>query len=204
MPLLFVPDRLRAGLPLPVGRPREVADERSLQHKQIYLNVPFFWARAASFFVLWRLFAFLLDAWSRRQDETGDPSSPTASAGSAAAAWWSTASPSCSPPSTGSCRSSRASARPSSGRCSPAANCSRRFAFVADRAGLAAAAAAAGRRHLAERLNDLGNLLLTFLVIWAYMVWFQFMLIWIANLPYEVIWYLPRVARRLAMGGDGR
>ena len=25
------------------------------------------------------------------------------------------------------------------------------------------------------------------------MVWFQFMLIWIANLPYEVIWYLPRL-----------
>ncbi len=43
-----------------------------------------------------------------------------------------------------------------------------------------------------EALNDLGNLLLTFLIIWAYLVWFQFMLIWIANLPYEVIWYLPR------------
>jgi hypothetical protein len=43
-----------------------------------------------------------------------------------------------------------------------------------------------------EALGDLGNLLLTFLVIWAYLVWFQFMLIWMANLPYEVIWYLPR------------
>jgi hypothetical protein len=44
-----------------------------------------------------------------------------------------------------------------------------------------------------EALNDLGNLLFTFLVIWAYMTFFQFMLIWIANLPYDVIWYLPRL-----------
>ncbi len=54
-------------------------------------------------------------------------------------------------------------------------------------------AAAAGRVRLAGRVRDLGNLLLTFLILWAYMVFFQFMLIWIANLPYEVIWYLPRV-----------
>ena len=52
-------------------------------------------------------------------------------------------------------------------------------------------------------IRDLGNLLLTFLILWAYMVFFQFMLIWIADLRYEVIWYLPRVARRLGMGGLG-
>jgi hypothetical protein len=43
-----------------------------------------------------------------------------------------------------------------------------------------------------DAFRDHGNLLLTFLILWAYMVFFQFMLIWIANLPYEVIWYLPR------------
>jgi hypothetical protein len=43
-----------------------------------------------------------------------------------------------------------------------------------------------------DAFRDFGNLLLTFLILWAYMVFFQFMLIWIANLPYEVIWYLPR------------
>src|SRR5262249_23672770 len=40
--------------------------------------------------------------------------------------------------------------------------------------------------------NDLGNLLLSILVIWAYMLFFEFMLIWIANLRHEVIWYLDR------------
>jgi hypothetical protein len=45
-----------------------------------------------------------------------------------------------------------------------------------------------------EALSDLGNLLFTFLVIWAYLVWFQFMLIWIANLPYDAIWYVARMS----------
>jgi hypothetical protein len=41
-------------------------------------------------------------------------------------------------------------------------------------------------------VNDLGSLLFAFLVIWSYMVWFQYMLIWIADLPTDVMWYLPR------------
>ena len=49
-------------------------------------------------------------------------------------------------------------------------------------------------------LNDLGNLLFTFLVIWAYMVWFQFMLIWIANLPVDVD-LVPARGRRAAGSG---
>ncbi len=44
-----------------------------------------------------------------------------------------------------------------------------------------------------ETLNDLGNLLFSFLVIWAYMVFFEFMLVWMANLREEVIWFLPRL-----------
>src|SRR5207248_377200 len=44
-----------------------------------------------------------------------------------------------------------------------------------------------------DTLNDLGNLLFTFLILWAYMTFVQFMLIWMANLPEEVIWYLPRI-----------
>jgi hypothetical protein len=43
-----------------------------------------------------------------------------------------------------------------------------------------------------KALNDQGNLLFAFLIVWAYMVWFQFMLIWMANLPLDLIWYVPR------------
>jgi hypothetical protein len=41
-------------------------------------------------------------------------------------------------------------------------------------------------------LNDLGNLLLTFVIFWTYVTFAQFMLTWIGNLPEEVIWYIPR------------
>jgi hypothetical protein len=43
-------------------------------------------------------------------------------------------------------------------------------------------------------LNDLGGLLFTLLVVWAYLLWFQFMLIWIADLRRDNIWNLARDA----------
>jgi hypothetical protein len=44
-----------------------------------------------------------------------------------------------------------------------------------------------------KALNDIGNLLLSFVVIWMYMEWFQFMLVWIANMRVDVVWYGPRM-----------
>lgn len=41
-------------------------------------------------------------------------------------------------------------------------------------------------------MNDLGSLLFTILTLWAYLTWFQFMLIWMADLPHGNIWYLVR------------
>ena len=41
-------------------------------------------------------------------------------------------------------------------------------------------------------LNDLGNLLLTFVLAWAYLVWCQFMLIWIGDLARDNVWWLAR------------
>ena len=35
------------------AQPETVAADKGLQHKQIYLNVPFFWGRAAFYFVTW-------------------------------------------------------------------------------------------------------------------------------------------------------
>jgi len=43
--------------------------------------------------------------------------------------------------------------------------------------------------------KDFASLLLTLLILWAYMAFFQFMLIWIANLPVDVVWYLPRATK---------
>jgi hypothetical protein len=41
-------------------------------------------------------------------------------------------------------------------------------------------------------LRDLGNLLLAFVMLWAYMSFSQFLLVWVGNLPEETPWYLLR------------
>lgn len=51
---------------------------------------------------------------------------------------------------------------------------------------------AAGRCRVGQSTERPWHSLFSFLIIWAYMVFFEFMLIWIANLPHEVIWYLDR------------
>jgi hypothetical protein len=43
-----------------------------------------------------------------------------------------------------------------------------------------------------SRLNDLGNLLLAFVMIWAYMSFCQFLIIWSGNTHEEIPWYLRR------------
>jgi hypothetical protein len=44
----------------------------------------------------------------------------------------------------------------------------------------------------AGRLHDLGNLMLAFTMLWAYMSFSQYLIIWSGNLPEEIPWYLRR------------
>ena len=41
--------------------------------------------------------------------------------------------------------------------------------------------------------NDLGNLLLMYVLTWAYLAFMQFLIIWVGNLPREIAWYVPRL-----------
>ena len=41
--------------------------------------------------------------------------------------------------------------------------------------------------------RDFGNLLLMWLMVWAYVAFFEFQIIWAENLPYEIQWYVPRL-----------
>ena len=43
------------------------------------------------------------------------------------------------------------------------------------------------------RFHDLGNLLLMYVLVWAYLAYTQFLIIWSENLPREIAWYVPRV-----------
>ena len=48
--------------------------------------------------------------------------------------------------------------------------------------------------RMGQIFNDLGNLLLAFLMIWVYFAFSQFLIIWSGNLPAEVSWYVRRSA----------
>jgi hypothetical protein len=41
--------------------------------------------------------------------------------------------------------------------------------------------------------NDFGNLLLAYVMTWAYLAFTQFLIIWAEDLPHEIAWYVPRV-----------
>jgi hypothetical protein len=190
--LLFVPLIFGWSTLYPWARPEEVAHDPILQHKSVYLNVPFTLARAALYFVLWSLVALMLYRRSLAQDRTGDPDLPRllgrnsrfglvfvilalsfASfdwAMSLDAHWYSTI---------------------------------YGMLFLAAYGLTGIAFAIVVLRLLAERpptaevttpatFNDLGNLLLAFVMIWTYMNLSQFLIIWAGNLPEEVPWYLRR------------
>lgn len=46
--------------------------------------------------------------------------------------------------------------------------------------------------HPPKLLHDLGNLLLMFVLGWSYLAFMQYLTIWIADLPAENAWYIPR------------
>jgi hypothetical protein len=191
--ILFIPIGCGVGELYDWARPEVVAASPGLQHKQVYLNVPFFWGRAILYFVLWCGTAALLGSWSRAEDRTGDPtygqrlnqlSGPGlvmfgVTITFAAVDWVMSLQT--------AFRSTIFGLLFASGELLTGfALAILVLAWLLERPPVTKAVSL-------EALNDLGNLLLTFLIIWAYMTFFQFMLIWIANLSYDVLWYLPRL-----------
>jgi hypothetical protein len=73
MALLFVPVLLGASSLYTWAKPEAVAADELLQKKALYLNLPFFAARALVYFAVWWLLAWLVSSWSRRQDGGADP-----------------------------------------------------------------------------------------------------------------------------------
>ncbi|CAH0260141.1 hypothetical protein SRABI118_03196 [Massilia sp. Bi118] len=59
-------------------------------------------------------------------------------------------------------------------------------------AGLALAVLLIDREAARQRLPDLGNLLMMYVLTWAYLAYVQFLIIWAADLPREIAWYLRR------------
>ncbi len=171
----------------------EIEANELIRSQQVYMNLPFVWGRATGFFVAWLAIAGLLRSWSRAQDRNGG------------APW-----------------TNRLDGLSGIGLAiyavsihffsidwlmslQPAFHSTIFGPLVASGQVLSGHAAAlvilcllSGVKPIREIispqvLRDLGNLLLMFVIVWAYMCWFQYMLIWIANLPVDVIWYTPRL-----------
>jgi hypothetical protein len=191
--VLFIPIAFGLGYLYLWAQPSQIETNQDIQKKLIYLNPPFFYVRAAIYFALWCGAAFLLSRWSRQEDRTGDRAASGklvflsgpgliaygVSITFASVDWVMSLQP--------AFRSTIFGPVFASGQLLSA------MAFA-----LIVMAWLVTRPPLAElvsleALNDLGTLLFTFLVVWAYLVYFQYMLVWIANLPYDVSWFTPRL-----------
>ncbi len=194
MALLFVPIALGVDRLYEWAQPEHVAHDAVLQHKALYLNVPFFLGRAVFYFLVWTLMVRALTYWSLLQDTTTDPK-PGArlellSRGGlvlmvvtmsfASIDWLMSLEPHWF--STiygilfiGGCGLST-------------------FAFVIPMAAILANNPPVQGFVKTDQLADLGKLMLTFLMLWAYFAFSQFLIIWSGNLPEEIPWYLKRTS----------
>ncbi|HZS08776.1 MAG TPA: hypothetical protein VFD58_28330 [Blastocatellia bacterium] len=189
LPLLLGLHRLYAW-----ARPEEVAGNAALAHKRLYLNVPFFVARALFYFAAWAALTFFLNKWSRQQDETADPRLERRfqllSGGglvlygltitfasidwvmSLQPEWYSTI----------------------FGLLLMGGQALSAMAFVISVLVLLAQYEPLAHAIRPGHLHDLGKLLLAFVMLWAYLSFSQFLIIWSGNLPEEATWYVRRLS----------
>jgi hypothetical protein len=169
-----------------------VARDEALQHKHLYLNVPFWIVRATIYFAAWNTIGYFLNKWSLDQDRTGDP------------------------------RIARRMQRLSAGglvvyaltitfasfdwlmSLEPHWFSTIFGAVILAGQGLSALAfllialAWLSRRPPLDGIvapghfHDIGNLLLAFTMLWAYFSFSQYLIIWAGNLPGEIAWYQHR------------
>jgi hypothetical protein len=180
-----------------------VARDEVLRAKQPYLNVTFFLIRAAVYFFTWNAVSYFLNAWSLDQDRTDDPriarKMQLLSAGGLVAYgltitfasfdwlmslephWYSTI----------------------------------YGVLILGGQGLSALAFLLivlvwlSRRPPLDEIvapghfHDLGNLMLAFVMLWAYFSFSQYLIIWAGNLPDEIAWYQHRLATGWRIVGIG-
>jgi hypothetical protein len=165
----------------------------SIEQKRPYLNVPFFLVRAAIYFVVWIAVSQLLRGWSVRQDSEGGHQLTARQRALAAGSlpflaltlsfasfdWMMSLDP--------RFYSTIFGVYWFAGSFLGA------FAVLA----IATQATRADPAHFGHHLNadhvhSIGKFMLAFVAFWAYIAFSQFMLIWIANIPEEVPWYVVR------------
>jgi hypothetical protein len=192
--VLFVPIALGLGQLFPWVHPERLQGElrRLAEHRAPWLNAPFFVARAFLYLAVFAAVAHLIHRWSVRQDSEK---------GFALTAWQ---------------RRLSAGALPLLAIVFTAAAFDWQMSldlhlastifgvywfagsFLSAVAVLILAVNGAAKAGIlrglvrASHYHSLGKLLLAFTVFWAYIAISQYLLIWIANIPEEVPWYIHR------------
>jgi hypothetical protein len=190
--VLFVPVLL--GMPhLYVWTQEAVVEaDAALAEKALYLNEPFFIARAGFYFLVWIGFALLLSRLSGRQDASGDPAlfrrmQQVAAAGLvlycltisfAAFDWLMSIDP--------HWYSTIFGVYMIGGQGLAA------FAFVVAVAFFLSRRPPMDAVYQPRHFHDYGNLMLAFVMLWAYFAVSQYLIIWAGNLPGEIRWFLAR------------
>jgi hypothetical protein len=193
MAIMFVP--IAFGLPYlyPWTDLQKVQADPVLLEKMAYLNVPFFVTRAGIYFAAWVGMAALLTQWSRRQDETGDAryADRMRKLSGAGLVIWGVSVTFASVDWLMSLEPHWFSTIFGILMMGGLGLGAMAFSIIALQ-WLSAREPLAGvvsRAHF----HDLGNLLLTFVVLWAYFSFSQLLIIWSGNLPEEIPWYLHRI-----------
>jgi hypothetical protein len=179
-------------------QPAAVAADPLLQYKRPFLNPGFVTVRAIIYFAIWIGLAYLLNKWSREQDETGDSRIEgrfEALAGPGLILWGLAI--------TFGSIDWVMSLEP------------HWFSTIYGMIFMIVGALTAMSfvifvlRRISDfepvrdavtpaQYNDLGNLMLAFVMLWAYLSYSQFLIIWAGNLKEEIPWYVKR-----AVGGWG-
>jgi type IV secretory pathway TrbD component len=176
----------------------QLAHEHAIEHKKLFLNVPFFLARTVFYFAVWFVLARNLSKWSLEQDSAEDPrvqrrlrermqnlSGPGIllfglTVTFAAVDWLMSLEPEWFSTIFGLLIMAG-------------------FGLTAFSFAIAVAVWLSRQDKALETVyqprwfHDHGKLLLAFIMLWAYFMFSQYLIIWAGNLPEEIPWYLRRL-----------
>jgi len=192
VPLLFIV-LSHNGIVWPWVDPHVVEESHMLQAKELYLNVPFFIVRIIIYFVIWSLLAIFLNKWSAELDR--NPSISVSrklvriSAGglllfalttffasidlvmSLDPEWFSSI----------------------FGAIFGISGILGAFSLVIILVSILTSRGPLSNVMTPAHFHDYGKLLHAFVILWAYLSFAQYLIIWSANLPFEVVWYQHRM-----------
>ena len=193
MTALFIPIVLGMSRIYPwKANPDILGDEATDHFRRAYLDPRFFIVRAFVYFAVWNLLAGLLNKWSAEQDRTGDVRLKTRMSSLAApgtvlwALTWSWAMfdwvMSLEPTWYSSIY----------GMVFMVVACLAALSFSVIMLRMLNDSEPLRHSYEPSHLNDIGNLMLTFTLLWTYMSFSQFLIIWSGNLKQEIPWYKIR------------